>query len=67
MESIQFDDAQFRRSRFCSSGGCVEVAVKGGAVGVRDSKSPDSAVLVFDREEWSTFVAGVRAGEFSIE
>ncbi len=67
MENIQFDDAQFRRSRFCANGACVEVAVNGAAVGVRDSKSPDSAVLVFDREEWSTFVAGVRAGEFSIE
>ncbi len=35
-------------------------------VGVRDGKTPDtSPVLVFDREEWLAFVAGIKAGEFS--
>lgn len=54
----------FRRSRFCSMGSCVEVAptADGGAV-LRDSKQPD-VVLRFDRDEWSAFCRGVAAGEF---
>jgi len=35
-------------------------------VGVRDGKTPDtSPILVFDSETWLSFVAGIKAGEFS--
>lgn len=37
------------------------------AVAVRDSKSPQGPVLSFTREEWSSFIAGVKAGEFDVE
>lgn len=54
----------FKRSSFCSGGTCVEVAQADGRVLVRDSKDFKAQPLVFDSEEWSAFVQGVKAGEF---
>ncbi len=56
----------FRISSFCTGGGCVEVGqLPGGSVAVRDSKDPERrASLVFSGEEWRSFVAGVKNGEF---
>jgi hypothetical protein len=54
----------WRRASRCSSSGCVEVAMNGDDIAVRDSKRPDSPVLTYSREEWRVFVAGVKAGEF---
>ena len=57
--------AQWRKSsRSSNQGQCVEVADLPGSTAVRDSKNPTGPVLVFPRAEWSTFTAGVRAGEF---
>ncbi|MFF5971836.1 DUF397 domain-containing protein [Streptomyces sp. NPDC012769] len=55
---------RWRKSTY--SGGnneCLEVAdgLSGGAVPVRDSKTPDGAVLIFTPRAWGAFVAGVRA------
>ncbi|MFI9318886.1 DUF397 domain-containing protein [Kitasatospora aureofaciens] len=33
-------------------------------VPVRDSKDPGGPVLLFEAEAWSSFVAGVKSGEF---
>jgi hypothetical protein len=56
---------EFRTSRRCSKGTCVEVApLPGGGAAVRDTKDPDRAPLVFDADEWADFVAGVKTGEF---
>ena len=64
--------AGFRRSSFCGSVGCVEVAALPGDGGiseivVRDAKDkqPDAPVLRFTTTEWDAFVNGVLAGEFS--
>ncbi|WP_199493264.1 DUF397 domain-containing protein [Marinitenerispora sediminis] len=35
-----------------------------GRVAVRHSHHPNGAVIVYTREEWAAFTAGVRAGEF---
>lgn len=47
------------------NGGCVEVADLGQFIAVRDSKNPDGPALIFGYDQWSTFVAGVGAGEFA--
>ena len=64
--------AGFRRSSFCGSVGCVEVAALPGDSGtsdivVRDAKDkrPDAPILRFTTAEWDAFVNGVLAGEFS--
>lgn len=57
----------YRVSSFCSMGNCVEVGrTPDGGVAVRDRKDTDGAPLVFTPEEWTAFVAGVKAGEFDL-
>ena len=59
--------ARWIRSRACSSDGCVEVAqFADGTVALRDSKDVRKTAHVFDREEWSAFIAGVKNGEFDV-
>jgi hypothetical protein len=59
--------ARWIRSRACSSDGCVEVAqLVDGSVALRDSKDVRKAAHVFDREEWSAFITGVKNGEFDV-
>ncbi|MFF8772717.1 DUF397 domain-containing protein [Kitasatospora sp. NPDC015120] len=35
-----------------------------GGMAVRDSKDPGGPALVFDAEAWSSFLAGLKGGEF---
>jgi hypothetical protein len=47
---------------------CVEVApLPDGSVGVRHSRRPDGAVIVYSRTEWAAFLAGVKGEEFEFE
>jgi hypothetical protein len=63
--SQDLSEMRWVRSRTCSSDGCVEVAhLADGSVAVRDSKDVRKAAHVFDREEWSAFITGVKNGEF---
>jgi hypothetical protein len=56
---------EFTTSSFCSLGNCVEVGrTSDGDVVVRDSKDRSQEALAFTAEEWTAFVAGVKAGEF---
>ncbi len=57
---------QWRKSKRSGIGGCVEVAVVGDRVAVRDSKHPQGPVLVFSRTEWHAFVVGVQEGQFDV-
>lgn len=60
------DGLDWRRSSACANSGCVEVAHADNRVVVRDSKLADRPALIFDRDEWAAFVAGVKAGEFDV-
>ncbi|WP_212845431.1 DUF397 domain-containing protein [Catellatospora sp. IY07-71] len=53
------------KSSYCDSSACVEVALAGQEIAVRDGKNPQGPVLRFSRQEWQTFVAGVGAGDFA--
>jgi Domain of unknown function (DUF397) len=57
---------EFHVSSFCSFGNCVEVgrSADDGVVLVRDTKDRAQEALSFTDEEWTAFVAGVKAGEF---
>ncbi|WP_068922177.1 DUF397 domain-containing protein [Planobispora rosea] len=61
-------DLTWRKSSYSASlGNCVEVAaLPGGQIGVRDSKAPEAAALVFTPAEWEAFIAGVKDGEFDL-
>jgi hypothetical protein len=56
---------EFKISSYCNFGGCVEVGrTPVGAVLVRDTKDRAQQALAFTDDEWTAFVAGVKAGEF---
>jgi len=57
---------EFRRTSHCSSGSCVELCTNADGVILRDGKDSDGPRLHFSREEWSAFIAGVKAGEFDL-
>ncbi|GAA0431119.1 DUF397 domain-containing protein [Streptomyces luteireticuli] len=58
----------FKSSHSGNGGSCIEVAVNlvvtSGIVPVRDSKDPNGPVMDFPAGAFSSFVAGVKAGEF---
>jgi Domain of unknown function (DUF397) len=55
----------WRKSSYSnSSSNCVEVALAGSDVAVRDSKDPDGPMLVYPQTGMAAFIAGVKAGEF---
>jgi hypothetical protein len=61
-------DAVWRKSSFSGGAGqnCVEVArLAAGCVAVRHSKHPSGPSLTFNAAEWTAFIRGVLAGEFT--
>lgn len=60
----QAEQPAWRKSSFCASGECVEVAAHSGMIVLRDSKEPSGGMLRYTTEEWQSFVKGIKAGEF---
>lgn len=60
----------FKSSYSDNGGTCVEVAANlagsFGVVPVRDSKNPNGPALTLPTEAFTTFVAGVKAGAFTV-
>ena len=56
----------WRRSTKCASETCVEVAISDKRAYVRSSKDATGAYLVFDAEEWRTFLSELEDHEFDI-
>jgi Domain of unknown function (DUF397) len=56
--------ATWRKSTASGNSGCVEITDTAEHVWVRDTKDRQGPVLAFTRDEWTAFLAGVRAGEF---
>ena len=52
------------KSSACNDGTCVEVAAINDSVLVQHSGRVGT--LVFSREEWAAFIAGVKEGEFDL-
>jgi hypothetical protein len=56
----------WRKSTYSSGGDgdtCVEIADLPTRIAVRDSKTPDRAILSFPRASFSAFLDGVKRGE----
>jgi hypothetical protein len=52
-----------KSTRSVSTQNCVELAIAGNDVLIRDSKHPEQGHLTFTRPELAAFVAAARAGE----
>jgi hypothetical protein len=51
----------------CDSSACIEVAKLGEEFLIRDSKDPDGHTLKFSRDEWESFIRGIRAGDLPLD
>jgi hypothetical protein len=54
----------WRKSTYCQGGECIEVSRRDGEILMRSSRSP-ADVIRLTNAEWSAFIAGASAGEFS--
>ena len=62
------DRLAWRKATASASGNCVEVAVDGDTVLLRDTKDQgNGAVLAFTEAEWQAFLTGVEAREFTLD
>ena len=63
------DESHYRVSSYSGSGNCVEVALErpDALVAVRHSRRRNEPPLLFNRDEWKAFVAGVQNHEFDLD
>lgn len=67
MNREALEGAEFRKAKGCADKSCVEIAIAGDVIGVRDSKDYGRGpVLAFTRSEWAAFLGGARNGEFDL-
>lgn len=64
MSTRPSDTPWIKATRSATSGNCVELRRRAGAVEVRDSKDPDGPVLRFTPAELAAFLDGARKAEF---
>lgn len=64
MADLAWADLEWRKSSASGGGNCVEVAVAGDVVFVRNSKDQSAPPQAFLGSEWDAFLVGVRNGEF---
>ena len=57
----------WRKSSFSGSSGCVEVAVSGDNVLLRDTDDTVGTVLPVSAHAWYCFVAGIKNEEFELD
>jgi hypothetical protein len=55
-----------KSSRSMANGNCVEVTSAAKIISVRDSASPDDAIVNYPPQVWQAFIATAKAGEFDI-
>jgi Domain of unknown function (DUF397) len=63
MSDSEEPQVSWRRSKASGGGNCLEVAVLGESVAIRNSRNPTHHLLVTPAE-WRAFVVGIKAGEF---
>jgi|HubBroStandDraft_1064217.scaffolds.fasta_scaffold401117_2 hypothetical protein len=57
------ETAAWRKSSFCQSGECAEIAQDNGEILLRSSRAP-GAVVRLTPAEWHAFTKGIKADEF---
>ena len=57
-------DKPWKRSSYCGTSACVEVAAIGPSVFVRDAKNPDGGSFEASGQGWSKFIDAIKSGRF---
>jgi hypothetical protein len=57
------EELSFKRSSYCASSCCLEVALVQRVIYVRNSQDPATRIA-FSAEEWRSFLAGAKNNEF---
>ncbi|MFI5838677.1 DUF397 domain-containing protein [Catenuloplanes sp. NPDC051500] len=55
----------WRKSTFCGSGACVEIATDSAHRYMRDAKEINSPILAFSNTAWASFVSSVKSDQIS--
>jgi len=55
-----------KAKRSMSNGNCVEVALLGRSVAIRDSKDPRGPILSYPTGSWGSFIQDARTGKFDV-
>lgn len=55
---------EWRKSSHSGNTGCLEFTHSPDTAFLRDSKDATGPVLQFGRQQWTDFIAGLKAGEF---
>jgi hypothetical protein len=51
---------KWRKSSRCEGGACIEIAIQGHAILLRNSVDPDGPVLAFTPAAWRDLIASVK-------
>jgi hypothetical protein len=54
----------WHKARICEGGACIQVARRGDYVLIGNTNDPDGQVSEFTADEWRTFLAGAKMGDF---
>ena len=54
----------WRVSRTCEGGACIQVARSGESILIGNTNQPDGPVSVFTTDEWRQFLVGAKSGDF---
>ncbi len=54
----------WRKSTYSAGADCLEAALDGETILVRNSNDPDKVTLQFTASEWFAFIEGAKVGEF---
>jgi Domain of unknown function (DUF397) len=57
-------DLSWLVARRCNAGNCVKIATNGDEFFIGDSKASRGPILSYSRDEWITFIDGVKRGDF---
>lgn len=66
MSEPDHGNLKWHKSTASADGNCVEIAISGESVHVRNARDRGGPVLTFRYHEWAAFLAGVHGGEFEL-